>query len=127
MAVRTRRWNDPAEPGDGFRLLICRFRPRGISKADETWDEWWPEMGPSRQLLADWHGKGDAPITWEQYGQRYHDELGRQWLRIRALSDRLAAGETVTLLCSAACTEPDRCHRTLLASVLQAAGRRGAR
>src|SRR3954462_847687 len=24
MPIRTRRWNDPREPDDGFRLLVCR-------------------------------------------------------------------------------------------------------
>ena len=35
-------------PGDGFRLLICRIRPRGVSKQKETWSAWWPDLGPSR-------------------------------------------------------------------------------
>ena len=52
VPVRTKRWNDPADEDDGFRLLICRIRPRGVSKAKETWDEWWPDVGPSRELLA---------------------------------------------------------------------------
>jgi hypothetical protein len=44
--------------------------------------------------------------------------------RIRALGDRVAAGETVVLLCSSACTDPARCHRTLLAGLVEAAARR---
>jgi len=36
--VRTKRWNDPREPDDGFRLLVCRYRPRGLLKGDETCD-----------------------------------------------------------------------------------------
>ncbi len=33
MPIRTKRWNDPRDPGDGFRLLVCRYRPRGLRKA----------------------------------------------------------------------------------------------
>src|SRR5437763_1984499 len=44
--VQTRRWNDPRSPADGTRILICRYRPRGVRKADETWDEWWQDLGP---------------------------------------------------------------------------------
>ena len=76
MGVRTRRWNDPPGEGDGFRLLICRYRPRGVRKADETWDAWWPNLGPSRQLHADFYGKGGTkPLTWAQYKKQYLTEV----------------------------------------------------
>lgn len=45
--VRTRRWDDPKQPGEGTRILVCRFRPRALKKQDETWDEWWRDLGPS--------------------------------------------------------------------------------
>ena len=32
MPIRTRRWCDPAEPDDGLRILICRYRPRALKK-----------------------------------------------------------------------------------------------
>lgn len=125
MPVKTKRWNDPAEAGDGFRLLVCRLRPRGVAKATQPWDDWWPDLGPSRELLDDFHGKGAHPggLPWPQYRERYLEEMGRPaavW-RIRALRDRVAAGETVTLLCSSACLDPARCHRTLLAPLLSRA------
>jgi uncharacterized protein YeaO (DUF488 family) len=121
MPVRTKRWNDDAAPEDGFRLLVCRIRPRGVSKAHETWDAWWPELGPSRELLDAFHGKGGVtPLPWELYAPRYLAEMGRPgplW-RIRDLARRVAAGETLTLLCSAACNDPTHCHRTLLARLI---------
>jgi uncharacterized protein YeaO (DUF488 family) len=118
--IRTRRWNDPAEPDDGFRLLVCRIRPRGLSKQKETWDDWWPDLGPSRALLDDFHGKHGAPISWESYATRYLAEMGgaQQLWRIRDLARRAAGGEAITLLCSSACHDPDHCHRTLLARLV---------
>ena len=126
MAIRTKRWNDPAEASDGFRLLVCRIRPRGVAKSGEPWDEWWPDLGPSRGLLDDFHGKRGAPIPWEAYVPRYLDEMrgAAQLWRIRDLARRLADGATVTLLCSSACTDPARCHRTLLAKLVTAAATR---
>ena len=123
MPVRTKRWNDPRDPEDGFRLLVCRIRPRGVAKAKETWDAWWPDLGPSRSLLDAFHGKGDggAPLPWEEYVPRYLEEMqgaGQRW-RIRDLGRRVAAGETITLLCSSACTDPARCHRTLLTALIE--------
>jgi len=126
VPIRTKRWNDPAAASDGFRLLVCRIRPRGVAKAGEPWDEWWPDLGPSRTLLDDFHGKRGAPIPWEAYVPRYLDEMrgAAQLWRIRDLARRLADGATVTLLCSSACTDPARCHRTLLAKLVTAAATR---
>jgi uncharacterized protein YeaO (DUF488 family) len=107
-------------------LLICRIRPRGVAKAGEPWDEWWPDLGPSRGLLDDFHGKRGAPIPWDAYVPRYLDEMrgAAQLWRIRDLARRSADGATVTLLCSSACTDPARCHRTLLANLVTAASAR---
>lgn len=129
VAVRTKRWNDPVEPDDGFRLLVCRLRPRGVSKDEETWNDWWADLGPSRALLDDFHGKHGPPIAWEAYVARYLDEMrgAQQLWRIRDLGRRLAAGEVITLLCSSACRDPARCHRTLLARLIEASGRGGSR
>lgn len=127
MPVRTKRWNDPPEPEDGFRLLVCRIRPRGVPRARETWDAWWPDLGPSRALLDAFHGKVQAPIGWDDYRPRYLEEMqgAAQVWRIRDLARRTAAGETITLLCSSACTDPSRCHRTLLARLIERGGRAG--
>jgi uncharacterized protein YeaO (DUF488 family) len=121
MPIKTKRWNDPAEPDDGHRLLICRYRPRALPKADETWDEWCSALGPSRQLHADYYGKGGKlPIPLPEYRQRYLEEMQAQAERIAALAKRVAAGETITLLCSSACEDPKKCHRTLLKGLIEA-------
>jgi uncharacterized protein YeaO (DUF488 family) len=114
MRIKTRRWNDPIEPDDGFRLLVCRYRPRGVRKADETWDAWLPNLGPSPALHADNYGKRGEPIAWSEFRRRYLIEMRPQSATIRELARRAREGETITLLCSSACIEPERCHRTLL-------------
>jgi uncharacterized protein YeaO (DUF488 family) len=121
VALRTKRWNDPADPRqDGFRLLVCRLWPRGVSKQKQAWDDWWPDLGPSRALLDDFHGKNGPPIPWEVYAGRYMEEMrgAAQLWRIRDLVRRLEADETITLLCSSACVDRARCHRTLLAGLV---------
>ena len=130
MPVRTKRWNDPPGADDGLRLLVCRLRPRGVPARSQPWDDWWPDLGPSRTLLDAFHGKPAAaktdeetvttPLPWAAYVPRYLDEMrgSAQLWRIRALAQRVAAGQTVTLLCSSACVDPERCHRTLLARLI---------
>jgi uncharacterized protein YeaO (DUF488 family) len=118
MGIRTKRWNELADDDDGFRLLVCRYRPRGLPAGRETWDQWWPELGPSRELHAAVYGKRGTPISFDEYVPRYLEEMKAQGERIGELAARVRAGETITLLCSSACTDPDRCHRTLLATLI---------
>ena len=123
--VRTRRWNDPAGPDDGFRLLVTRYRPRGLKKADETWDAWEPDLGPSKELHAAAYGKGQNPIPWNVYRGRYLIEMRRQKPLIDQLARRSLAGETITLLCSSACVRESRCHRSILKELIDAAAAGG--
>jgi uncharacterized protein YeaO (DUF488 family) len=78
-----------------------------------------PELGPSPALHGDAYGKQGPPIAWEEYTTRYLEEMKRPVFWLRALADRVREGETVTLLCSSACTDEARCHRTLLAELLE--------
>jgi uncharacterized protein YeaO (DUF488 family) len=32
MPIKTKRWDDPIDSDDGYRLLVCRYRPRGVSR-----------------------------------------------------------------------------------------------
>lgn len=120
MPLKTKRWNDPAEADDGHRLLVTRYRPRGLPKSEETWDAWDKELAPSVELHAAAYGKGDRlTLSWDVYRQRYLREMLPQRGRIKALADRVRAGETITLLCSAQCTRAERCHRSLLKALIE--------
>jgi uncharacterized protein YeaO (DUF488 family) len=118
--IRTRRWNDPKKKGDGMRLLVCRYRPRALPKSDETWDLWWKHLGPSKELHAAFYGKhGQTPINWDEYRRRYLEEMQAQQESIDMLAEKVAAGQTITLLCSSACTDETHCHRSLLRQLIE--------
>src|SRR5258708_2888484 len=117
--IHHKRWNDPVASTDGTRILVCRYRPRGVRKEAENWDEWWPALGPSVALHAAAYGKHGDPISWESYRERYLMEMKSQQYLLSGLRMRVRDGETMTLLCSSACTDPERCHRTLLRDLLQ--------
>jgi uncharacterized protein YeaO (DUF488 family) len=121
MPIRTKRWNDPRETSDGYRLLITRYRPRGVSKAQETWDAWEPAFGPSKELHAGVYTTSASPIAWPAYRKLYLQEQQANQLKIQALAERVAQGETITLLCSSACERESRCHRSLLRELIEAA------
>lgn len=120
MPVKTKRWNDRRDPDDGLRILICRYRPRGLPKSEETWDQWRPELGPSRELHAAVYGKGGRPpIPWSTYRNLYLREMRAQSAAIAELARRAERGQTLTLLCSSACQREDRCHRSLLKKLIE--------
>jgi uncharacterized protein YeaO (DUF488 family) len=119
--IRTRRWNDRRRRGDGMRILVCRYRPRALKKEKETWDLWWKDLGPSVELHAAFYGKkGQTPLGWNEYRERYLKEMKDQADRIDLLAEKVAAGKTITLLCSSACTDETHCHRTLLKNLIEA-------
>jgi uncharacterized protein YeaO (DUF488 family) len=134
MMLKTKRWNDPAEADDGTRILITRYRPRGVRHEDETWDVWIKELGPSTELHAAAYGKSGPPISVTEYRRRYLEEVSGEDYRLTGLAQLLLAGERMTLLCSSACIDETRCHRTLLrelllerAAQLEGAHRKGVR
>src|SRR3954468_23191645 len=100
VPVRTKRWNDPVDPDDGTRLLICRYRPRGVKKEDEPWDAWCPALAPSRELHARAYGKnGDVPISFVEYERVFLGEMKPRGYWIGGYADAVRRGKTLTLLC----------------------------
>jgi uncharacterized protein YeaO (DUF488 family) len=126
MPVFTRRWDDPPFKEEGLRVLVTRYRPRGLPKADETWDVWEQNLGPSKTLHAAAYGKVGSGLSWAAYVAMYSAEMKSQKEKIGELADRVRRGETVTLLCSSQCDREARCHRSLLKQmILSAAGEAG--
>jgi uncharacterized protein YeaO (DUF488 family) len=116
--LRTKRWDDPVSADDGYRLLVCRYRPRGVKREREPWDAWCAALAPSVELHAERYGKTGAVLPWPDYARRYLREMERQRFWIEGFAARVKAGEPITLLCSSACVDPAICHRTLLARLL---------
>jgi uncharacterized protein YeaO (DUF488 family) len=97
MKILVKRIYAPAAKSDGFRVLVDRLWPRGISKSDAKVDLWLPDIGPST-ALRQWF-KHD-PAKWEEFCQRYHAELKGKTELVSELKGQTPRG-TVTLLYSA--------------------------
>lgn len=124
MVVRTKRWNDPASSEDGFRLLICRYRPRGVRSDAEPWDAWCAVLAPSRALHADAYGKSGPAIEFAEYERRFREEMQACAGWIESFAKMVERGEPLTLLCSSACVDETRCHRTIVKALIEAAAAR---
>jgi uncharacterized protein YeaO (DUF488 family) len=123
LRLNTKRWNDPKDPADGYRILVTRYRPRGLPKSEETWDVWMKDLAPSEDLVAAFYGKrGKTKVTWTVYRAAYLREMRTPAAqqKIAELADRVKSGEPITLLCSSACVQESRCHRSLLRELILA-------
>lgn len=70
--VWLRRAYEPPTHNDGYRVLVDRVWPRGVSKDDIGIDEWAKEIAPSDELRK-WFGHD--PERWDEFERRYRAEL----------------------------------------------------
>ena len=70
--IASKRAYEPAERSDGYRVLIDRLWPRGVSKSRAHLDAWAKEVAPSAELRR-WYGH--EPSKWREFKSRYLKEL----------------------------------------------------
>ncbi len=84
--------------GDGYRVLVDRLWPRGLSKEEAQIDLWLKDIAPSTELRK-WFNHD--PKRWVEFQKRYEKELISQDEAIHLLKDVLHKKKIVTLLFSA--------------------------
>ncbi|MCC6840414.1 MAG: DUF488 domain-containing protein [Flavobacteriales bacterium] len=72
MDIRIKRIYEAPAKDDGYRLLVDRLWPRGLSKESAHIDEWMKEIGPSNELRK-WFGH--EPPKYAEFKRRYEHEL----------------------------------------------------
>jgi uncharacterized protein YeaO (DUF488 family) len=113
MPIQITRVYEPASPEDGYRVLIDRLWPRGVSRQSAKLDEWIKELAPSTELRR-WFGHD--PGRFEEFRRRYIGELRDERPRLTALRRRARDG-TLTLVYSAHDTEHN--DAVVLAEILR--------
>lgn len=98
-----RAYEKPAR-SDGFRVLVDRLWPRGVSKVRLHLDKWAKALAPSTALRK-WFGHD--PERWLEFGRRYKVELRETEARrgITDLVNCIKGAKTVTLVYGAKDTE----------------------
>jgi uncharacterized protein YeaO (DUF488 family) len=97
MTVKLKRVYDPPKPADGFRVLVDRLWPRGVSKSSARIDLWLKEIAPS-DALRKWFGHD--PLKWDTFRARYFRELQKNHEAVAQLNEIIRNGP-VTLLFAA--------------------------
>ena len=97
MIVRLKRVYAPAEPGDGFRILVDRLWPRGLAKESARIDLWLKDIAPSTELRK-WFGHDSK--RWRSFRTKYFREIDARPDTLAVLLDHVHK-EPVTLVYAA--------------------------
>lgn len=99
--VQLKRIYEPPQKSDGYRVLVDRVWPRGLSKDAAQIDLWMKDIAPSTALRK-WFNHD--PARWVGFQEKYRAELRELGDKLDELRDR-AKKEPVTLLYGAKDTE----------------------
>src|SRR3954447_17125169 len=110
--VRLKRVYEQADPSDGYRALIDRLWPRGVSREQASLDSWERDLAPSGGLRR-WFRHD--PSRFGEFRRRYIEELRPEHARISELRS-LAREGTLTLVYAARDTENN--DATVFAEIL---------
>ncbi len=96
--IKIKRVYEASAPGDGYRILVDRIWPRGISKQAANLSLWLKTIAPSTELRK-WFGHD--PDRWQEFRQRYRQELNSKDDELTIIRDKLKRKRNITLVYSA--------------------------
>lgn len=112
MEIRTKRVYEAPGESDGYRVLVDRIWPRGVSREKAQLDEWARELAPSGELRK-WFGHD--PGRFEQFRVRYRAELERRGEELEELRRRAQRGPLTIVY---AARDEERNNAVVLAELL---------
>ena len=96
--IRIKRIYEQAAEEGGFRILVDRLWPRGLSKEKAKVDLWLKEVAPSSELRK-WFSHD--PTKWAEFKEKYEKELVAKQSLLKKIRHIGKEKGTVTLLYSA--------------------------
>ena len=94
--IKIKRIYDTPAEDDGFRILVDRLWPRGLTKEKAKVDLWLKEIAPSDQLRK-WYAHD--PKKWAEFRKRYFSDLDTKRELVNQIVQKTKEGD-VTLLYS---------------------------
>lgn len=95
--MKIKRIYEHIDDTDGYRVLVDRLWPRGISKENVKIDEWQKDLAPSTELRKWFNHEADK---FEEFKKKYQDELKDKKEVLERLKE-LSKTKTLTLLYAA--------------------------
>ena len=96
-----RAYQSPAQK-DGYRIMVDRVWPRGVSKQRLKMDAWLKDIAPSHDLRR-WLSQNSQ--KWEEFKTKYREELQDKSEFLNQILDLEKEKETVTLVYTSGNTE----------------------
>lgn len=87
--IQVKKVHDKPLNEDGYRVLVDRLWPRGLSKEKAKVDLWLKEIAPSKELRK-WFGHD--PHRWDEFKRRYFKELGDKPDSVKKLLNEIERG-----------------------------------
>ena len=112
--IQIKRVYEQSAGDDGYRVLIDRLWPRGLSKENAHVDLWLKEVAPSTELRKWYH---HDPEKWDEFDQRYRMELNDKKELLQQIKELEKEHKTITLLYGF--KEKERSQATVLIDVLK--------
>jgi uncharacterized protein YeaO (DUF488 family) len=100
--IHLKRAYDQVSPDDGYRILVERLWPRGLTKEKADVDLWLKEIAPSPELRK-WFGHD--PQKWQEFSRRYRAELEENTEAVSQLRQILKQEDKVTFVYAARDTQ----------------------
>lgn len=114
MSIRLKRVYDPAAESDGYRILVDRVWPRGLTEETARVDLWLRRIAPTTELRK-WYSHDVE--KWTDFQRRYEEELARHGELLDLIGDIERHRKTVTLLFGA--KDEDHNEANVLVDVLK--------
>jgi len=125
IKLKTYQYGSRRPRGEGLRLGVTRFLPRGVRKIDYArgnyFDVWYPVLAPSQGLVRWLRSQPDLERAWPKFAQRYRREMlgnpeSRHTLQLLA-----ALAKRTPLAIGCFCADEAHCHRSLLKQLIEEA------
>jgi uncharacterized protein YeaO (DUF488 family) len=95
--IQVKRVYDRPEVLDGYRILVDRLWPRGLTKQAAAIDLWLKDVAPSNELR---HWYAHEPAKWTEFKTRYLKELKARPEPVSAIRKKIKEGPATLLYSS---------------------------
>ena len=88
--IKIKRVYDKVDESDGYRILVDRLWPRGLTKSEAQISDWQKTIAPSEKLRK-WYAHDVE--KWDDFKLLYFAELSKKTDLLRPIMEKVSAGD----------------------------------
>lgn len=117
LKLRTYRLGTKRKPGQGLRMGVVRFLPRGVRKKDysrlDYFDVWFPLVAPSPKLVK------KASTDFAKFAVGYEKEMETNPSAAHSIKLLALVAKKTPLSIGCYCEDESLCHRSILKKLIE--------